>query len=102
MIRRPPRSTLFPYTTLFRSHQPLALLLGRQRRRGECRQRRRRHEQGRVVAEERNRLLGGRGGPNGKGHPWTPITPIIRVTSSSCKKNKNLNAYVSILVSSIL
>src|SRR5689334_24154749 len=30
MIRRPPRSTLFPYTTLFRSH---ALdFLGRQRR----------------------------------------------------------------------
>src|SRR3712207_8150746 len=27
MIRRPPRSTLFPYTTLFRSEQ-LALLLG--------------------------------------------------------------------------
>src|SRR2546426_12668112 len=24
MIRRPPRSTLFPYTTLFRSHQQLA------------------------------------------------------------------------------
>src|SRR5256885_6721217 len=23
MIRRPPRSTLFPYTTLFRSHNPL-------------------------------------------------------------------------------
>src|SRR5260370_21917584 len=23
MIRRPPRSTLFPYTTLFRSHQQL-------------------------------------------------------------------------------
>src|SRR2546422_1205057 len=27
MIRRPPRSTLFPYTTLFRSHQPLTVLL---------------------------------------------------------------------------
>src|SRR3712207_7436605 len=27
MIRRPPRSTLFPYTTLFRSHQG-ALVLG--------------------------------------------------------------------------
>src|SRR3712207_7936879 len=26
MIRRPPRSTLFPYTTLFRSDQGLALL----------------------------------------------------------------------------
>src|SRR6267143_2527863 len=26
MIRRPPRSTLFPYTTLFRSHRALSLL----------------------------------------------------------------------------
>src|SRR2546430_10196988 len=26
MIRRPPRSTLFPYTTLFRSHHGLALV----------------------------------------------------------------------------
>src|SRR5687768_18332645 len=27
MIRRPPRSTLFPYTTLFRSHEPVELRL---------------------------------------------------------------------------
>src|SRR5258708_38526391 len=27
MIRRPPRSTLFPYTTLFRSHPPAAELV---------------------------------------------------------------------------
>src|SRR2546429_5888493 len=27
MIRRPPRSTLFPYTTLFRSHLPRFTLL---------------------------------------------------------------------------
>src|SRR5260221_9528880 len=26
MIRRPPRSTLFPYTTLFRSHEVLRVL----------------------------------------------------------------------------
>src|SRR2546421_6954557 len=26
MIRRPPRSTLFPYTTLFRSHKRIGLL----------------------------------------------------------------------------
>src|SRR3712207_8409642 len=26
MIRRPPRSTLFPYTTLFRSHEALAVV----------------------------------------------------------------------------
>src|SRR2546422_7679493 len=38
MIRRPPRSTLFPYTTLFRSLQRTPL--------GECRSHRRRHLQG--------------------------------------------------------
>src|SRR2546422_1195717 len=27
MIRRPPRSTLFPYTTLFRSHEPNVAVL---------------------------------------------------------------------------
>src|SRR5258708_21901437 len=26
MIRRPPRSTLFPYTTLFRSHYPARMI----------------------------------------------------------------------------
>src|SRR2546426_6007512 len=31
MIRRPPRSTLFPYTTLFRSPGTLALRLARRR-----------------------------------------------------------------------
>src|SRR2546425_3242046 len=31
MIRRPPRSTLFPYTTLFRSLQELTVQLGRGR-----------------------------------------------------------------------
>src|SRR3989441_13345224 len=29
MIRRPPRSTLFPYTTLFRSGRPLAVQVER-------------------------------------------------------------------------
>src|SRR5947209_15312361 len=43
MIRRPPRSTLFPYTTLFRSpragpgHPPLARRQGRDRGRGRAR-----------------------------------------------------------------
>src|SRR2546422_9130645 len=32
MIRRPPRSTLFPYTTLFRSHVGLARHRARQER----------------------------------------------------------------------
>src|SRR2546422_4349925 len=33
MIRRPPRSTLFPYTTLFRSRRPPGLFLRRRQRR---------------------------------------------------------------------
>src|SRR2546422_11301328 len=32
MIRRPPRSTLFPYTTLFRSHAEVAALASAGRR----------------------------------------------------------------------
>src|SRR3712207_8259024 len=40
MIRRPPRSTLFPYTTLFRSY---AGLQGAGRPRGEGRNKRERH-----------------------------------------------------------
>src|SRR5436309_8973873 len=32
MIRRPPRSTLFPYTTLFRSNFPVAAKTGTARR----------------------------------------------------------------------
>src|SRR3712207_7813304 len=32
MIRRPPRSTLFPYTTLFRSRNPKKRRLGLERR----------------------------------------------------------------------
>src|SRR3989449_5351339 len=43
MIRRPPRSTLFPYTTLFRSHPP----------RGERREEQRRRE--RVIEDGRDR-----------------------------------------------
>src|SRR2546422_5484484 len=34
MIRRPPRSTLFPYTTLFRSEQRAAAVAGVERRVG--------------------------------------------------------------------
>src|SRR2546430_3601136 len=34
MIRRPPRSTLFPYTTLFRSKKPLELLMEEARETG--------------------------------------------------------------------
>src|SRR5256885_8538153 len=38
MIRRPPRSTLFPYTTLFRSPEQLAQQLGGGRSAHRCRE----------------------------------------------------------------
>src|SRR3712207_8825769 len=49
MIRRPPRSTLFPYTTLFRSADGLVLTNRGGRRLGSRRRRRRgdRHRRGR-------------------------------------------------------
>src|SRR2546427_7143511 len=50
MIRRPPRSTLFPYTTLFRSAPR-----GRRRREGICR--------GGGQARARGRQRGRAGGP---------------------------------------
>src|SRR5688572_32595330 len=53
MIRRPPRSTLFPYTTLFRSSRGLSWGRGRIQSAPGRRQRRRRRRQGvRRVGEE--------------------------------------------------
>src|SRR3989454_9316049 len=52
MIRRPPRSTLFPYTTLFRSRQAAH---GReQRERPQHAQRDDARARGRVVADDRS------------------------------------------------
>src|SRR5690349_23940927 len=44
MIRRPPRSTLFPYTTLFRSHAAEAGVAGGAAGTGRARRARRRRE----------------------------------------------------------
>src|SRR3712207_7560208 len=43
MIRRPPRSTLFPYTTLFRSRAPRVARVGGRRPEAPGRRHRRRH-----------------------------------------------------------
>src|SRR5258708_26565856 len=57
MIRRPPRSTLFPYTTLFRSSR---------RKRGRLRRRRRWHARFGGGSARCGRRLGG-GGSRGQG-----------------------------------
>src|SRR3712207_8321916 len=93
MIRRPPRSTLFPYTTLFRSRNVGALvalverpvrlddrhprIAGRRGGRG----RRRRGRRGRRRWDLGDLKIG-------RAHVRTPVTPITRMPSSAWKKNK--------------
>src|SRR2546426_5973008 len=68
MIRRPPRSTLFPYTTLFRSALDPAEVVHRERRRDQCERRdarvvvsdERRHPRPERVAGNRERTRAGR------------------------------------------
>src|SRR5258707_11725611 len=80
MIRRPPRSTLFPYTTLFRSTILLTLGIGVFAAHVAL-------EIVGVVEGERCRLrdCGGERGI-GRAHVFTPLTPIIRMPASSLKK----------------
>src|SRR2546422_6165713 len=49
MIRRPPRSTLFPYTTLFRSHRTHEVRAQLGRRLVQAERQRRRGEEGRHL-----------------------------------------------------
>src|SRR2546422_6071547 len=67
MIRRPPRSTLFPYTTLFRSHQPLDPEAQCARQDGE----RRDGDLARPLAP------GSRAGPREEGHDASRIADLV-------------------------
>src|SRR2546429_7405862 len=102
MIRRPPRSTLFPYTTLFRSARLGPAPVGRRlcsthqylRRNDE------RRRGGRVVSHRRalvavhrvgSRAEAARGGRGRrrrgdevrKAHAWTPVTATTRMAPSA-------------------
>src|SRR5258708_28608095 len=100
MIRRPPRSTLFPYTTLFRSLELPRLRLGIGglqeclcvRGGDECRL---------GVGVFRHRLPGERlthEDEIGRAHVCTPITRYSPMPPSSWKKNKwRLSYLVSLL-----
>src|SRR5689334_24407540 len=66
MLRRPPRSTLFPYTTLFRSHR---IAEGDRQNRRRCVHQRIRHRDGGADGADIGRIVlllfavrGGRGG----------------------------------------
>src|SRR3712207_8097458 len=97
MIRRPPRSTLFPYTTLFRSHAIYAPCFTPAGPAAFARD----SESSRQVwsAEtgypgdpayrEFYRDAGFDFPPEiGRAHALTPVTPIYRMPFSACKKKK--------------
>src|SRR5256885_3849875 len=56
MIRRPPRSTLFPYTTLFRSRRPLRAPAAAPRRRAHAGTARARRDRSRPLDRKSTRL----------------------------------------------
>src|SRR5215467_10544784 len=78
MIRRPPRSTLFPYTTLFRSHRRSPRRLSRPARPERRLPERRDHRADRAVARRRSR-------PNGDGQDESPAAlaraHVVRVVA---------------------
>src|SRR2546426_2445469 len=95
MIRRPPRSTLFPYTTLFRSHYAVgrrkgALCPGRQR--PYCG----RHQS----AKQGQRLLGQRQAGDRKSTRLNSSHLVISY-AVFCLKKKNTTPTTSLLSTSI-
>src|SRR2546426_9080819 len=76
MIRRPPRSTLFPYTTLFRSHPPPRDLLRRPHGRNEGPVARSQFPHGRARSEEHTSEL------------QSPCNLVCRLLLEKKKKNK--------------
>src|SRR3712207_6983835 len=98
MIRRPPRSTLFPYTTLFRSDGRPGRRVARGDRNVRGVRAGVRARRGRRVVDRRGgpplRPPGRRGGPadrrgGGRAHHWNPLPPIYPIASFSFKKKKN-------------
>src|SRR2546428_2396825 len=101
MIRRPPRSTLFPYTTLFRSEEPAAHTIeepGAERRHADSLRQphsQLRHAQACLAArraDDKRRALAHAGGDFaigihiaeiGRAHGWTPVTTTNRMPTSA-------------------
>src|SRR3712207_7758227 len=104
MIRRPPRSTLFPYTTLFRSadaapglaqiHRELAALPG-ETFEGISREGRAGCGLYRSGSRPAGLVTGGEHAQIGRGPGWTPVTPNPPMPASSLKKKHELRSFRS-------
>src|SRR2546427_5972520 len=84
MIRRPPRSTLFPYTTLFRSVPGPPAEVGR----AAWAARHRRAVPRRALPRPPAGVGRGGGAQMGKGHTFTPTTGQYLIPSSVLEKKK--------------
>src|SRR3989449_8020654 len=98
MIRRPPRSTLFPYTTLFRSRSLLPgtalerdVVLGGPRLFRERLGGRHGGRRGGLAAPPE---LGALGHQIGRAHVSTPVAATSRMPASAWKKKKITVTYV--------
>src|SRR2546427_3464426 len=83
MIRRPPRSTLFPYTTLFRS------IRLHQRRDSAAERNLHCHWADWFGQNDDALFLFAAGQQNGRAHALTPVTVKNRMPASALKKKKN-------------
>src|SRR3712207_7401626 len=97
MIRRPPRSTLFPYTTLFRSPRHVV-----EERHADERRERARHEAHAVAAVDDPIPLADAGGRRDRGHAASRDRKSTRLNSSHAnisyavfclKKKKNSSVH---------
>src|SRR5256885_11398991 len=100
MIRRPPRSTLFPYTTLFRSAGVLHRLEDPVRRREAAAECLRPHGLARhqAVALEQRADLGGRARPCGRSEEHTSElqSPCNLVCRLLLEKTKSIPPFIDV------
>src|SRR5688572_32392990 len=86
LIRQPPRSTLFPYTTLFRSHRRrdrfVEHLLGRRK----------------VLRGQQRGHRQHLGDEMGRAHGGTPGAVKSRMPASACKKKRSEGSDCSVLL----
>src|SRR6266496_188012 len=105
MIRRPPRSTLFPYTTLFRVFAPRPSLLKRRRDRPEAASRGRRRSEEHTSELQSRRdlvcrlLLEKKKTPAGYAPTgtsiaaWTPAVPAPACLGSPCCRRSSAGCF---------
>src|SRR2546429_1917708 len=101
MIRRPPRSTLFPYTTLFRS---IVVVAQRLQPHGDRLLQRRRGADGQEVVHLADRIAGGRGGDDGSDRKRTRLNSSHGYISYAvfCLKKKKHSYRVSVQLENVV